>query len=180
MRCQILDIAKCNLHISRMHEWISFFVAPTIDHKINPSSKSVFIVLFSLQFNSFILFHSTQNISFCNYMGRNVCLKVCVCMSYENLCQIIVNGDVLYMDVYLYCVSIVFCLCWKNQRIRLNHGAVAWIHVETLTTAMKKNRNANIKICTHSVAYLLAHAHMYTEIDLDMRCKQALFNSVPG
>lgn len=73
---RFLDKALCNLHIRAcMSECFIPFMHASVCakswslHKINPSSKNVFIVLFSLHLNSFILFHSTQNISFGNYMG---------------------------------------------------------------------------------------------------------------
>lgn len=114
---RFLDKALCNLHIRAcMSEcFISFMHASVCAkswslHKINPSSKNVFIVLFSLHLNSFILFHSTQNISFGNYMGPK-----CVLWKFmSNHCW-----KRIYVRV-LYCVGIVgiwFCTGKKNLRI---------------------------------------------------------------
>lgn len=114
---RFLDKALCNLHIRAcMSEcFISFMNASVCAkswslHKINPSSKNVFIVLFSLHLNSFILFHSTQNISFGNYMGPK-----CVLWKFmSNHCW-----KRIYVRVS-YCVGIVgiwFCTGKKNLRI---------------------------------------------------------------
>lgn len=140
MRCQISDIAKCNLHISRMHEWISFFrCANSWSSRLILHPRAFLSCYF--HFNSILLFFFIPlKIFHFAITWVQMCVLVWVCVSYENLCQIIVNRDVLYLDLDLYCISIVFCVCWKNQRIRLNHGAVAWIHAETLTTKEKNSK----------------------------------------
>lgn len=156
---RFLDKALCNLHIRAcMSEcFISFMNASVCAkswslHKINPSSKNVFIVLFSLHLNSFILFHSTQNISFGNYMGPK-----CVLWKFmSNHCW-----KRIYVRVS-YCVGIVgiwFCTGKKKSTDCLNNGVV-WIYV-VASWWWKKTEMQTLRYARTQSVVCFAHAHVH-------------------